>query len=732
MKYISKVKPAVTTPITLSLILIISVGLLVRSCYLQLVFMYAANQQAVTTLIALANAADTILNQATHKAEMSYTLLIILWFSWLWAIPLILTRKRKAATLTLLAKDRKATTILIALTAAAIIVIYPYRYLHHLTPQGYDTPMYITVLNYMNQNPIGTLTAPDRCLWRPLFFAVIYPINKLIGYEELTLMTLPVILAILLAAATYTFTLKGTQNKFTASLAMLLTTTSYFTTRLSRDLFANFLATSIMLLALTMFLHTNEKSTRKNIAATITTLIILTLTHAWTATITLATLITYTAITLTKNRLTIEEQVKATMLTITPLTALLIILVVIKPNLIPSYMMIPLVDPFTSAPQWYWAAKYESPILLALAILGTYLAAKENTPFTRLLAAWVITISLLILVVGFDQFNYQRLYILYPVGILAAYALATVIQKATAKKPSKTRIAAVTTTATIALILIASITPATYYPIHVHRPDDKTMQQLYWIRNTYGYSNPNIIVPIYDPPAQPLEPTSTTHLQDINVWGWARAIIGDVIYQGHILNLLNQDPDDTGRVFNPQNKTIIIASQLYKITTLEKTITKKANNLGIFIVTMKNLTQINQFIKQHATWIDQTFNNTWRIVTNTLKGQASITENQLTITIPPTTNPGMLTIEYKPPQNTITTNGNIYIKAEWNLPSTTITVKTYTEVWLTQQKQIKQTTAQTWIIIPNKNTTTIKIQLTSSRITSNQENTIKITYVANL
>ncbi len=81
---------------------------------------------------------------------------------------------------------------------------------------------------------------------------------------------------------------------------------------------------------------------------------------------------------------------------------------------------------------------------------------------------------------------------------------------------------------------------------------------------------------------------------------------------------------------------------------------------------MKNLTRISQFIKQHATWIDQTFNNTWRIVTNTLKGQASITENQLTITIPPTTNPRMITIEYKPPQNTITTNGNIYIKAEWN------------------------------------------------------------------
>jgi len=721
----SNVKRVATNPLAIALAAVVASSLTVRGLHLQLISFYVTNRQTVETLIALANAADVILNQATYNVEISYALFIILWLSWVWTLPLILV-KGKTGTPTILARDRKAAATLTILTAIAILTIYPYRYLHHPTPQGYDTPMYITVLNYMNQNPIGTLTTPNRCLWRPLFFAAIYPLNKLIGYEELTLMALPVIFAILTAAATYTFTFKGTGNKFLAALAMLLTVTSYFTIRISNTLFANFLALSIMTLTLTATIHASERPTKKNIAAVTATVTALTLTHAWTAMITLATMTVYTAITILKNRLKMKGQTRATLLTLAPAATLLAATITLAPSIIPLGMMNPLVNPFTSAPQWYWAAKYEAPIL-ALAILGTYLAARENTPFTRMITAWTITISLLILVVGFDQFNYQRLYILYPAGMLAAYALATILQKTTAKKPKKTRTTAIATTTTIAIILIASMTPTAYAPIHVHRPDSKTIQQLYWIRNTYGYSNPNIIVPIYNPPAQPLEPTSTTHLQDTSVWGWARAIIGDVIYQGHILNLLNHDPDEKGHTFNLEGKTIIIASQLYKITNLEKAVTKKVNDIGIYILTTQNLTQIEQILKQQATWIDQTFNNTWRIVTNNLKAKVEVIENHLTVTIPPSTT-GTLTIEYQPPRTT-TKNGNIYIKAEWNIPSATITVKTYTGVWRTQQKQITQPTANTWIIMPDRNVTTIKIQVITNQTTLNKRN-VKIEYIA--
>ncbi len=107
-----------------------------------------------------------------------------------------------------------------------------------------------------------------------------------------------------------TFTLKGTQNKFTASLATLLTTTSYFTTRLSRDLFANFLATSIMLLALTMLIHANEKPTKRNTATTAIILVAPTLIHPWTTMITLATITTYIAITILKNDLKTKNKHK--------------------------------------------------------------------------------------------------------------------------------------------------------------------------------------------------------------------------------------------------------------------------------------------------------------------------------------------------------------------------------------------------------------------------------------
>ncbi|MEM3868158.1 MAG: hypothetical protein QXW47_05115 [Candidatus Jordarchaeales archaeon] len=722
----SRVVRAATSPIILSLLAMVLVALLMKNYYLQFVLIPVMNQQAVKTVTEIANAAEIILNQTINKSFVSQALFIIFWLSWAWAPLLMLgAKKGKEEGNLALTENRKITVMLTALTAIAILVIYPFRYLYYPAPQGYDTPFYVTILNYMNQNPLETLLTLDRCAHRPMFFLIIYPLNKLMGYEELTLIALPVLLAILLAAATYTFTLKSIGDRFTASLAMLLTVASYSTIFLSVCFFANLLAVSILLLMLTSFLEANRKRDKRWVAVTVALFLTLAFLHGWTALMGLSIITLYTLITVAKSMKITGRERTAVGIT-APMLLIIVAALILYPGYIPMEMMNPFTDPFTSASHWYWVSEFESPLILVLAILGLCFLARRNTPHANIITSWTLTVSLLILVVGFDQFNYSRLCVAYPLGILASNGLTTLIHRATTLKPNKTKATAFILTTLIATMLIASMTPVAYHPIHVHRPDGETMQQLYWIRNTFGYSNPNIIVPLYDPPAQPLEPISTTHLQDISVWGWARAIIGDVIYHGHILNLLNQDLDDVGRKINPQNKTIIIASRLYKITLVEEYLTEKISDIGIYVLKVGETSQVEELLKKCVTWMDQAFNNTWRIVTNTLKAQVTTTENQLTITIPPAV-AGTLTIEYALPEKT-TQNGNIYVKAKMELLTSTMIVETCNGVWLIQQKKVNSEMKDTWIILPSKDATNIKIKITTNG-TLTQESVI-VKYIA--
>jgi hypothetical protein len=122
--------------------------------------------------------------------------------------------------------------------------------------------------------------------------------------------------------------------------------------------------------------------------------------------------------------------------------------------------------------------------------------------------------------------------------------------------------------------------PEVFDGIYLQRPDGLAMMQVYWVYWTYGYNNPNIIVLVYDPPAKPLRYSWDSHIE-----GFARGYIGfDSLYFGNLTSLLLGYPDSYGRIFDTSNRTIILTSELYRLTPLELSMSEEVNCLGVYFV----------------------------------------------------------------------------------------------------------------------------------------------------
>jgi len=142
------------------------------------------------------------------------------------------------------------------------------------------------------------------------------------------------------------------------------------------------------------------------------------------------------------------------------------------------------------------------------------------------------------------------------------------------------------------------------------------MAQIKEMSELFGFENTSNIFLIYNSPAKPLDPRSSPH-----VVGWARAYLGTIIYEGHLLELLSGLPDVRGRVYDPVNKTLVLASRLYMLSPLELALCREiADGIYVFRVNDSVLDIINPLI--FATAYDVLgFNisrNEWRIVTRTL------------------------------------------------------------------------------------------------------------------
>ncbi|MBS7252124.1 MAG: hypothetical protein KIH08_16250, partial [Candidatus Freyarchaeota archaeon] len=241
------------------------------------------------------------------------------------------------------------------------------------------------------------------------------------------------------------------------------------------------------------------------------------------------------------------------------------------------------------ASNWFWVSMKESPFLLIPAIYGLYVVSKKNTHFTNLILAWAIVLSFLVFATG--NADSYRFYILYPLGILASFGTYDILGRADGFLHRRFRwkrrgvFLYVVVPVLLCLLVFSSTLPEAFDGMYLQRPNGLAMMQVYWVYWVYGYNNPNIVVLFYDPPAKPLEYSWDSHIE-----GFARAYIGfDSLYFGNLTGLLLGYPDSFGRTFDISNRTIILTSELYRLTPLELSMSKEVNCLGIYFVTSINV-----------------------------------------------------------------------------------------------------------------------------------------------
>lgn len=584
-------------------ILVFSILLVARFGYSPFVFFIMTNNTFVSNYMSIVQIFRTLFDVYLQKFVLSSLLFFFFWMSWIW-VPLfvifIRVRKRhlnriipQSGVLNRFLKGKNIVPgAFYVLSLVLILILYSYRYFAYPIFQGWDTVWYLESLRSFSSDFLGTLSSFNSILGfplngRPLFFLVLYSVNLVVGCQEVTLMVIPIIFAIIYAFATYEFVLAGTDDKLVAGLAMVLTSISYFTVRLSFDLCSNFLGLIIVLLFLTVFIKNMKNASKCNILLGGILFFALILVHAWTGAVFIIILVSFVFLQIVRKQKIFRRDLLFIVLTIFPSFVIGLIMIFVEPRLVTSSINYN----FFSLPHtnWYYVGMMESPFLLIAAIFGLCVVFAKNTNFTNLIIAWVFVLSLAVFVTGYSE-SY-RFYVLYPVGVLAAFGAYDMMRRMDGflhKRFMWDRrgvLLYVIVPVLLCLLVFSSTLPEAFAGMYLQRPSSLAMMQIYWIYGVYGYNNNNIIVLLYEPPAEPLEGSLSS-----NIESFVRAYIGfNSIYFGNLTSLLSGAPDSFGRIFDLDNKLIILTSELYRLTPLELSLCKEVNPLGIYVVTSTNI-----------------------------------------------------------------------------------------------------------------------------------------------
>jgi hypothetical protein len=544
------------------------------------------------------------------------------------------------------------------------LVAFTYRYAILPLSQGWDTPWYIYIIRSLHQDPALFRTAdPDRIL----SIAIMYAVSCIPGLTaEQTMMILTPLIGILFVIGVYLLVITGTKNKLVALLAALFTSLTYATQRMSSDLYSNFLGWSFAMYALTLYIRTmrTEETKLKYIAATVTLLVMTALTHVW-------SFIFLTGIILLENFLELltnkdhRKIIKRTIIIYSPF----IVAAIISPYI--EGIALSNLSQFTilSAQFPVDDASLENPYLLFLAIIGiTIIARHEGTTYTRIVISWTILTSVAMTFATFtDEY---RITILVPIAILAAHGTQAISKGITRLHGSNLLEKPV-----IPMIFLLSFTaaiPNAYLPQFALKPTNDAMQQLYWIEQHYGFGNSSVIVCVNT------WPPSISGMNYSSYYYWSLATVGNVVYDGPFLYLIQGIPDSQRTTFHDiARKTIIIPDKFYAMTTLEYNALQEVSDIGIYEVQYENISQIDKVIRNISVWQEDSFQkDEWMSNQPKYKYQVTNESGVLNISLTP-----LLANEWFFVQNwfptPINASGELILRARGSLDLLDFTVDVY-------------------------------------------------------
>jgi len=530
-------------------------------------------------------------------------------------------------------KNWKIYILHLFLLTAITLIVFMYRYMVLWVPQGFDTAWYTYILKKMQQDPMQIL---KRYWNRSLALLIMFSITLVFRMtpENLMVLLTPLI-GILYVIGVYFLVLTGTKNRLLSLLAALYAPLTYATIRLSLDLYSNYIAWTLTMYALSLYIRTIDltKIQIKYIVVTSTLLMGVALTHVWAFMFVTAVIFVYNLLEITIDK-SFGKNLQKTLIIYAPT----IIFVAYKPRLILGTLK--MLRLFLAPDKWEYTSQ-ENPYILILAIIGIItLMNQKQTSYTKLLISWLIVTSTT-MITALYYWPY-RLMCLMPIAILAAHGTQTIIRKIKTYLNIKS-IENVVFPLLIFLVCFTAMLPHAYIPDHVFRPPDDVMQQLYWIEQHYGFENRNIIVCI------DICPPSISGEGYSNYYKWAIATVGNIVYDAPLLHLLQNLPDEHNiRYKGIAEKIIVIPDKLYQMSPLEYQITEKISELGIYRVKVKDLTQIGQVIKNSSIWMEDSFRlEEWKVISGYIdfKHQILSVSGVLNISLTPLYPNKCLTIE---------------------------------------------------------------------------------------
>jgi hypothetical protein len=542
--------------------------------------------------------------------SLSPYLFVVILFVWAW-LPVLLKFKtrlaiftKKVGTIYVEAPEAHLggwfnSRILLVIAILSTLFLMSYRYFQPTMPIGYDTPFYISRINEMlGLNSINNLLIFSYLTRFFIIFTPLYPLKTLGLFGETVVEILPSFLGIIYVVAVYLFVKMGTRNAEIAAISSLFAAISFFTLRLSVDLFDNFFAISLMVGFLTYYLKTLVHFNKRDllVAAVLFAFLLFVYPTAW---IISTGIILFFFLTSILKHCSIKPIAKTTLKIYFPSLILLGIISTASPIIIESartwFPMLPAAQAPWHSPTYFaflsnlaptFAPRFLSPEYIAAALQGTrplfdpvyitqenvilwlltilgipLLSFSKRSYFKDFMISWVLFLSVIMSITSIDASS-SRIMLYYPTPIISAitfYALinkfksylslkrARASLKFTTKRFSKMRLMTCFLILVFLLLLNSAIIRVSDNRVFsANVPSDKTLNELYWIRDHYYGQNTILLM---------------NESSFLTYGYWPIAITGAQIYRGNLLDLLTGKPDMYFVYYsNPNNYTILLIS----------------------------------------------------------------------------------------------------------------------------------------------------------------------------
>jgi len=546
-------------------------------------------------------------------------------------------------------ESKWVTSFFMISSVVLAILIVSLRFLYFPRTQGPDVPDYLFYTNlWMRGKIVLDIFFAERGLSLVLIFLIRQVVESVLrlSYDASFIIT-PVIMVILYCLSVYRFTNVGTHNKLIGSVAAALTPLTFFTIRLSYDLYGNLLGLILAMLFFSYYLENMRNNSDKKAALFgRISMVLLLLAHVATYILVIQAL----AIFVISGKLfgeSVGKRAKTTFKILYP-SLLLGVLIFIYFNVAPTELIHrPLAADFlqsfthelrlfSPSPGWSSYALNESALLMFLSILGIIGLLKNRDDFAGLLMAWVLMVYLYVMVVSYQQSYRMLLYL--PTMIFAALGLSFLLKFCNKLFQNMSYALALGSKRVkfhhkvlergllflIFMTLTVSVLPRPYIPnLYYERPSEELERQLDWIAQRYGYGNDRVLIlATYDENYYP-------HMRQ-----WMRAISGNDVYVGELIRFLNGQPDwlvsgSTAAWLSEtmipyyisnlsQYSLLIMPGTIYSIGQFDRCVSSKVDSQNIYVFQMPSNLQtkdfIEHFVLNNSVWLDDTFDSGWKRV----------------------------------------------------------------------------------------------------------------------